>query len=146
MDASSVRTRVDLASVPVVQRPRARRDAARPISRPAAAFAGLVGPVVAVLSVTLEPAPADPSASTSMLATVVTLALLGSWMMAGVQASLRRPQALTWALVVVGTSLFMTVGCPVSGHHTIGGWWLAQLAVSLTALVAAVAFRRRATR
>ncbi len=107
-------------------------------------FAALVGPVVAVLCMSVEPPPSDPDAAEPVLGMLLFLALMISWAGAAVRAVQRRRGALAWASVVGLLSVAMTVGCPASGHHAgVGTWWFGQLAVSGVASAVAVGACRR---
>jgi len=117
---------VDLSTVPSIRRVRAERQL--PIAW--AVFAGLVGPAVAAFCLAVEPPPANPNAPEPLIATLVGLALMIAWGGAAVTAGQRRSSALTWASVVGGLSMAMTITCPLSGHHTgIGMWWIGQFIV-----------------
>jgi hypothetical protein len=61
------------------------------------------------------------------LFTATLVALLGCW----VALAAGRRSGL-WLGAVAGGGLFaMTVACPAVDHHTIAGWWWAQLAISV---------------
>jgi hypothetical protein len=104
-----------------------------------ALFCGLVGPVVAACCIALEPPPADPNAGEPLFAMVLGLALLVA-MCGATTASVRRQYvALSWASVVGGLSMGLTITCPLSGHHVgIGMWWVGQFVISGAAWAAAV--------
>lgn len=119
-------------------------EVGRRLPRRWAWFAALVGPVVAMLCISLEPPPADPDAAESLLGSVLFLTLVVSWVGAAVRAVQRHRTALGWASVVGLLSVAMTVTCPTSGHHLgVGAWWFGQLGVSGAALAVAVAARSR---
>jgi peptidoglycan/LPS O-acetylase OafA/YrhL len=104
-----------------------------------AVFAGLVGPVVAVFCMAVEPPPADPNAPEPLVATLLGFALMVAWGGAAVSAARRRATALTWAGFVGGLSMAMTISCPLSGHHSsIGMWWISQFIVCGAACAATV--------
>jgi peptidoglycan/LPS O-acetylase OafA/YrhL len=108
-----------------------------------AVFAGLVGPVVAAFCFAVEPPPANPNAPEPLIGTLLGLALMFAWGGAAVAAGRRLPSALTWATVVGGLSIAMTISCPLSGHHTsIGMWWISQYLACVAAFAAAVVGRR----
>jgi peptidoglycan/LPS O-acetylase OafA/YrhL len=95
-----------------------------------AVFAGLVGPAVAAFCLAVEPPPANPNAPEPLIATLLGFALMVAWGGAAITASRRRASALTWASVVGGLSMAMTISCPLSGHHTSTGmWWISQFIV-----------------
>jgi hypothetical protein len=131
---------VDVATLPSIRRVRTR-DAGKtsstlPVSW--AVFAGLVGPAVAAFCLAVEPPPANPNAPEPLIATLLGTALLIAWGGAAIAAGLRRTSALTWASVVGGLSMAMTISCPLSGHHTsIGMWWISQFIVCGAAWAAA---------
>jgi hypothetical protein len=103
-----------------------------------AAFAGLVGPVVAAFCLAVEPPPANPNAPEPLIATLLGFALMFAWGGAAITAGRRRVSALAWATVVGGLSMAMTISCPLSGHHTsIGMWWISQFIVCGAALAIA---------
>jgi len=90
----------------------------------------------------VEPAPADPNAPEPLIATLLGLALMIAWGGAAITAGRRRTSALTWASVVGGLSMAMTISCPLSGHHTgVGMWWIGQFIVSGTAWAIAAGAR-----
>src|SRR3954469_15192133 len=95
----------------VVSELRRERRVIRPAAEPAAVLdqrgrltwrwaliAGLAGPVVAAISIAVEPAPADPEAAQA-LGTLLSLALLTAFAGAAIGAGRRRASALTWLLV-----------------------------------------------
>ncbi len=90
--------------------------------------------VVGYLAVgALEPATHQALPTIAIVLTVAFhLALLGA--AAGLVA--RRRWGITASLGASGVFLAGTVACPTTGHHSIGVWWLAQMAISI-ALVAA---------
>jgi hypothetical protein len=103
-----------------------------------AVFAGLVGPAVAAFCLAVEPPPANPNAPEPLIGTLLGLALMFAWGGAAITAGRRHASALTWATVVGGLSMAMTISCPLSGHHTsIGMWWISQFIVCGAALAAA---------
>ena len=102
-----------------------------------ATFAGLAGPAVAAVCIAVEPASADPNAAEPVIASVLGLALLVSYLGAGVAAVRRAPVALAWVLGAALVSMTMTIACPTSGHHALGAWWFVQLAVCSALLAGA---------
>ena len=139
----------DTTKIPVVRNRTdgaGRRDleVAPRLPRHWAWFAALVGPVVAVVCIALEPPPADTAAAEPLLGPVLFLILMGSWVGAAARAVQRHRSALGWASVVGLLSVAMTVTCPTSGHHVdVGAWWFGQLGVSGAALAISVAARSR---
>ena len=143
MDGQKARG-VDTRSAPVVpEAPQERVGATDRLPVWAAVAAGLLGPVIAAVCVALEPAPADPEAGDPVVSVVLAYALLVAWLGAAATALGRRPAALGWATAVAGVSVAMTVTCPTSGHHSaVAGWWVAQMAVCLSALAFTAAGHR----
>ena len=127
---------VDARSAPVVpSAPEARVGAPNRLPVWAAVAAGLLGPVLAAVCIALEPVPADPQAGDPVVSVVLGYALLVAWLGAATTAIGRRPAALGWAAGAAGLSVLMTITCPTSGHHSaVAGWWVAQMAVCLSAL------------
>jgi hypothetical protein len=96
----------------------------------------------------LTPVPAHPDAQPMLLEQVLDTALWGCLFVASycfVQGRARlgfySAAGFAWTLLVG------VVSCPLSGHHMIGLWWGAQLALTIAAVatstVAAVAHARR---
>jgi hypothetical protein len=109
-----------------------------------AVVAGVLGPGLAVVRSLLEPAPPDPDAAVPLVAMVIGVAELGAWVGAAWAGLFRRPTALLWAVGAALAAVVGTVACPTTGHHSLGGWWYAELAVCVGALVAiSVAALRR---
>ncbi len=86
----------------------------------------LVGSNVA--AAVLEPLPANPALPVpwfiSLLDTVVVLAMLPA--LAGLLA--RRRWGMGLSLLAAGVTVAMVVGCPLSGHHHFGLWWVGEIA------------------
>lgn len=102
---------------------------------------GVGWPLVTVLSIALEPVPADPNAPVPLVIEVAGLALLFGLLITAVAAGIRHRAAAVAGVVTGLLSTTFVVACPVSGHHAFGLWWIAQLglvagmlAVSLVAL------------
>jgi hypothetical protein len=98
----------------------------------------------------LEPSAAQPDAMPAFLITAMALVMNAGLVVTAV-GLVRRAR---WAFAVSGAVAMLNVGtvvaCPVSGHHAMGLWWVAQasLAVGLVALSlagwqAAARFARR---
>jgi hypothetical protein len=108
----------------------------------------LIGAVVwavgLAVGIAVEPPATNPNAVdpwfVSALGTILLAALLTTF--AGLW--LRRRWSLAASLVAAGMLMLSTVLCPVSGHHTIGAWWVIQLGCGL-GLVAASALGLRRT-
>jgi hypothetical protein len=86
----------------------------------------------------IEPAPANPDAAQPLIEVLMAWVLLGAWAGAAATGLRRRPQALNWAAAVCGLTVVLTIGCPASGHHTIGMWWFGELAAGLAATAIAL--------
>jgi hypothetical protein len=113
--------------------PTIRREA--PVRTPQASgrltrtWAGILGfgwPLAFVVSIALEPAPADPEAAVALIATAVA-------------AGKRHPSAAVAGVIAGLIALGFTVTCPVSGHHTFGAWWFAQMGLTLAMLAVSAA-------
>lgn len=83
----------------------------------------------------LEPAPADPAATSlvgEIIGTVVAMGL--SVTMLGLVTRYRF--GLAAAAATGGMMMAVSIACPVSGHHAFGAWWIGELAIvaGLTAL------------
>jgi hypothetical protein len=106
---------------------------------PAWALALAVGwPVGMNIAWALEPAPAHPHA-----AAPIFIQVLGwIWFLAFVPtifgAVARHPAAAIGGVVTGASALAMTIACPVSGHHTIGLWFVGQFAVVLGMLAVSI--------
>jgi hypothetical protein len=112
-------------------------DLAEPLSRRWGL--ALVGAWVVVIAIglALEPAAANPDAAPPFFADLLSTGLLATWgaMAAGIFQG-RRLAAAASFVGAVGL-LALTLGCPLSGHHSgIGAWWGIQIvgALSLLAL------------
>ena len=124
-----------------------------PESRPApdrlaptwAAILGFGWPMATVVSIALEPAPADPEAAVPVIVSLASLALFVALVATAVAAGNRRPLAAVAGVLTGLIALGFTVTCPVSGHHTLGAWWYGQLGLTLAMLgVSVAALGRRA--
>ena len=111
-------------------------------------WSGILGfgwPLAVVVSIALEPAPADPEAAVPVIVSLASLALFAALVATAVAAGNRHPSAAVAGVVTGLIALGFTVTCPVSGHHTLGAWWFGQLALTLAMLgVSAAALGRRA--
>jgi len=128
---------IDLQTAPAVALAEPRTGRRLPVWL--AVAAGVLGPVVAAVCIALEPAPAHPDAPDPLLTVVLGYALLAAWLGAAATALGRRPAALGWAVGVAALSVVMSVTCPSTGHHALGGWWYGQMAVCVGALGASAA-------
>ncbi len=88
------------------------------------------------IGVAFEPAPADPNAELPLIATLLALGLVIGWIVMAVGLAKRARFGAAASLVAAVSLLGLTIGCPVSGHHSgLGAWWWFEL-VGSTALVA----------
>jgi hypothetical protein len=137
-----------LDRVPTIQPAAPSRSTAAPrlLRRGWAAVLGLGWPLAIIASIAVEPAPANPDAPVPLIIELAGLALFVGLVATGIAAGIRHRGA---AVAGVATGLLATtfsVTCPVSGHHSFGLWWVAQMAVTTTMLgVSLAALGRRAT-
>lgn len=99
------------------------------------------------LGAALEPAPANPDAGVPALITLLSLVLLGAWIVAATGLAKRRRYGATASLVAALCVTVAAIGCPASGHHHIGAWWYVQMtgALALVGLSVLARGRRPAT-
>jgi hypothetical protein len=92
---------------------------------------GLAWAVGLPVGVALEPAPAQPDAVPSVLATLLSVSLLG--LLALTAAGLVRGDRWGYAASGAASLLFagMAVACPITGHHGMGMWWFGQFAIAV---------------
>jgi hypothetical protein len=117
-----------------------------PITRQQALIGAVVWAVGLAVGIAVEPPATNPNAVdpwfVSALGTVLLAALLstftGLW--------LRQRWSLVASLVAAGMLMVSTVMCPVSGHHTIGAWWVVQLGCGLGLVAASAVGLRRTAR
>jgi hypothetical protein len=137
-----------LDRVPTIRR--VTPDRSRPASdRLAPTWAAILGfgwPLATVVSIALEPAPADPEATVPIVVSLASLALFVALVATAVAAGNRHPAAAVAGVVTGLIALGFTVTCPVSGHHTFGAWWYGQLGLTLAMLGASVAALGRRAR
>jgi hypothetical protein len=124
-------------------------DESQPASdRLAPTWAGILGfgwPLAIVVSIALEPAPADPEAAVPIVVSLASIGLFAALVATAVAAGNRHPSAAIAGVVTGLLALGFTVSCPVSGHHTLGAWWFGQMALTLAMLgVSLAALGRRA--
>jgi hypothetical protein len=118
----------------------------RPVlSRQAARLCGLGSFLAFAVGVAVQPAPNGPAPVmvwwADALNTATLIILLASW----IALAVGRRSGL-WTGAVAGLSLVtLTALCPPLGHHTIAGWWWAQLAtgIGITLLNAGMLGRTR---
>lgn len=111
----------------------------------AAVLAVAVHAVVFVAAALLEPEPSNDQVAWQWigdLAALGYLAALGT-AFATLSASHRSLKA---SLIAGGIGLLVVVGCPVSGHHAVAGWWYATLGLFIAATLTPAVLLRRARR
>lgn len=111
-----------------------------------AAALGIGWPLVTVLSMALEPVPADPAAPIPIVIELAGLALLFGLIITAVAAGIRHRGAAVAGVVTGLLSTTFVVACPVSGHHDFGMWWFAELSIVSAMLAVSLVALRRSTR
>jgi hypothetical protein len=104
-------------------------------------WAGILGfgwPLAVVVSIALEPAPADPEAAVPGVVVLASLGLFAALVATAAAAGNRHPSAAVAGVITGLIALGFTVTCPVSGHHTFGAWWFAQMGLTLAMLAVSV--------
>jgi len=76
----------------------------------------------------LEPA---PNRSEPLIGIALGVTLTALFVAALVGLGMRRRWGVGLSLIAAGTLTFMSVMCPVSGHHSFGTWWYGQMACAL---------------
>lgn len=92
----------------------------------------------------LQPAPADPEAA-STLGQVLALAVATGLSVTVLGLAGRYRFGLGAAAATGAAMLAASIACPVSGHHTFGTWWLAELGILAGLTTLGVVGYRRAT-
>lgn len=102
---------------------------------------GVGWPLVFAISDALVPAAAEPEAPPGLAVELAKLGLFAALVTTIVAAGLRHRAAPVAGSAAGIVFLTFAVLCPVTGHHTFGTWWVAEmglvtamLAVSLAAL------------
>jgi hypothetical protein len=111
-----------------------------------AAVLGIGWPLTLVVALALEPTPADPEAAPALLAVLGSLALYAALATTAVLAANRHGGAAISAVVGGLLATTFSVTCPLSGHHSFGWWWVAQLGLVVTMLAASLAALGRRAR
>jgi hypothetical protein len=97
--------------------------------------AGLAVAWIAIFAtgVALEPAPADPNAASPLIEALLVSGLMIGWIVMAVGLAGRRRFGAAASLFAAVSLVGLTIGCPVSGHHTgLGAWWWFEMAGSTT--------------
>src|SRR6266545_6072577 len=113
-----------------------------------AALLGVGWPLAFMISMALEPAPANPDAAPPVLIELASSALYAALLITVIAAIRRHPGAARAGVVTGLIAVAFTVTCPLSGHHMFGLWWIGQLSVMTMMLgisVAALGPRSRTT-
>jgi hypothetical protein len=101
---------------------------------------GVGWPVVLVIGSAIQPSAdgdaAEPGALAAFVIAGLALAYLAVLVATAVFAARRDRRAVGWAAVLAVVTVADVVACPASGHHAVGSWWYAQLAI--TAVMAGV--------
>lgn len=147
------RTPADTPAVPVPTRPAPPPPQApgsatsiRRLSRSWSVVLGMGWPLVVLASLALEPTPADPNAPVPLVIDLASLGALAALLATSVAAGLRHRAAAVTGVVSGLLLATFVVACPVSGHHELGLWWFAELALVVGMLgVSLVALGGRAT-
>jgi len=84
--------------------------------------------VLYTIGAELEPA---PNRSEPAIGVALGVTLVAMFVAALVGLGMRRRWGVGLSLVAASTLTFMSVMCPVSGHHTFGSWWYGQMACAL---------------
>lgn len=101
----------------------------RPLSRSWSVVLGVGWPLVVLASLALEPTPADPDAPVPLVIALASLGALAAVLATSVAAGLRHRAAAVTSVVSGLLLATFVVACPVSGHHELGLWWYAELAL-----------------
>jgi hypothetical protein len=81
-----------------------------------------------------------------LVVTLAQLVYLTALAGAVVAAAVQHPVAAPAAVVAGILALVFSVACPVSGHHALGLWWVAQMAIAVAMLAVSVAALSRRAR
>jgi hypothetical protein len=100
---------------------------------------GLGWPLTFMVSAALEPVPAEPEAAVPLVVALASLLFLAALAGAVIAAAVRHPVAAPAGVVAGVVALVFSVACPVSGHHALGPWWVAQIGITTAMLAVCVA-------
>jgi hypothetical protein len=107
---------------------------------------GVGWPLTFMAGAALEPVPADPQAPVPLVVALASLVFLAALAGTVLAAAVRHPVAAPAGAVAGIVSLVFSVACPVSGHHALGLWWLAQMGVTTAMLAVCIAALGRRAR
>jgi hypothetical protein len=105
-------------------------------------WSGILGfgwPLAVVVSIALEPAPADPEAAVPVIVSLASLALFAALVATAVAAGNRHPSAAVAGVVTGLIAVACGAACPATGHHAIGPWWFGQMGLTLAMLAVSAA-------
>jgi hypothetical protein len=111
-----------------------------------ATLLGLGWPVAFFISMSLPPAPAHAHAPDPAWSTALAWGFLVALYATVFLASTRHRATAVAGVVAGGIIVTMSALCPVTGHHELGLWWFAQIAVLGAMLVASVLALRPSAR
>ncbi|HZM30049.1 MAG TPA: hypothetical protein VFB77_06135 [Acidimicrobiales bacterium] len=117
--------------------PERRRPAL--LTRGWAAALGLGWPLAFLVRTALTPVPADPQAVAPAMAYLFGAGMMVALLLTATMAGVRDRTAAIAGSVTGVLFLVDTVACPVTGHHSYGAWWFAQMAVVVAMLAVSVA-------
>lgn len=129
------------------------KSPAEPADRPSerlgrgwAAVLGVGWPLALVIGAAVEPAPANPDAAVPVLVGVASMTLfVGLFVTIG--AAMARNRVAATAGVVVGViAVAFSAACPLTSHHGLGLWWVAQFGLAAGMLGATLGALRSSTR
>jgi hypothetical protein len=113
-----------------------------PISGRWAVIGAVAWVVLVGIGIAIEPPPTNPDAVDPWFVDALGIIVLAAVVATFTGFWLRRRWSLAASLVGSGLLVLSTLACPASGHHTIGAWWVVQLACG-SALVATSALGLR---
>ncbi len=101
---------------------------------------GVVALQFAVLlaAIAVEPAATDETVAWQWVGDLLAAGFFGSLTIA-LMTVRSSSFSLRASAAAGGIGLALTLGCPISGHHAVAGWWLAQLSLFSVAAVAPIA-------
>jgi hypothetical protein len=118
----------------------------REVSGAWAAGAGIAWLVGLQLMFVLEPPATRPDALPAFLVTAVAVALNAGLIVMAVGLVRRARWAFSVSAAVALLNVGGVVACPVSGHHAMGLWWVAQASIAAGLVVLSLAGWQAAAR